>query len=173
MNKTSWASWSFVMSLPLVFLAAACQIVPERPAAAPPPGAAALTQAASPRPVMPPAVRETMIQKVLASASTLPVTPILRIDTGTHIRAIHALALSPRGNLLATASVDRTVRVWDRQTGEAREVLRPPGSSHRHWLFRRMVANWSPEACLFWPDIRPGRGRPNSACISLIPRMAT
>lgn len=69
---------------------------------------------------------EGVLRSVLDAYSHVPLEPILRIETQAHLRAIHALALAPRGKELATASIDRTVRLWDPASGLARDALRPP-----------------------------------------------
>ena len=69
---------------------------------------------------------EAVLRSVLDAYSHVPLEPILRIETQAHLRAIHALALAPRGKELATASIDRTVRLWDPANGKAAHVLRPP-----------------------------------------------
>jgi WD40 repeat protein len=80
-------------------------------------------------PVRAVAERAALIEKTLERWTTIPAEPILRIDMGAHIRAIHALAVSPQSRQVATASVDRTVRIWDTASGELNETLRPPMSS--------------------------------------------
>lgn len=96
--------FSLGLLLPLL---AACQSLP-------PPAAtqATLATKAITATAVPDSDRAAAIALALASQATIPTEPILRIDTGTHIRGLHALSLSPRGNLLATASIDRTVRLW-------------------------------------------------------------
>lgn len=69
---------------------------------------------------------EAVLRSVLDAYSHVPLEPILRIETQAHLRAIHALALAPRGKELATASIDRTVRLWDPASGRAVDTLRPP-----------------------------------------------
>jgi WD40 repeat protein len=44
-----------------------------------------------------------------------------------HTRMVTALAFSPDGKKVASASLDRTVRHWDAATGKAMEVLSHPG----------------------------------------------
>lgn len=128
MNKITYTA------LLVAALTAGCQSLPPAPSSAPSlaavssvtPGAAD-TDAQAMAPAAPD--REALIHKLLASYSTLPTDPFLRIEPGAHIHAIHALAVSPRDNLLATASVDLTVRVWDKTSGELKETLRPPMGS--------------------------------------------
>lgn len=69
---------------------------------------------------------ESVLRAVLDAYSNVPQEPILRIETQSHLRAIHALALAPRGKELATASIDRTVRLWGTTNGQAEGVLRAP-----------------------------------------------
>src|SRR6185437_7893824 len=53
-------------------------------------------------------------------------TPFLRIEAGGHIGSIPRLALDSAGRLLATASYDKTVRLWSLPDGRPRGVLRLP-----------------------------------------------
>ena len=52
-------------------------------------------------------------------------SPVLRLETGMHTAPIRAAAIDASGQLLATASLDKTVRVWSLATGEQLRVLRP------------------------------------------------
>ena len=61
-----------------------------------------------------------------AAAGTPPAEPILRIETGMHTALIKRIAVDALGRYLATASDDKTCRVWDIKTGEQLRVLRPP-----------------------------------------------
>lgn len=53
----------------------------------------------------------------------------LRIDAGGHGGPITALAASRDGTRLLTGSLDRTVRIWDVQSGELLRTLRPPSAA--------------------------------------------
>jgi hypothetical protein len=55
-----------------------------------------------------------------------PDTPFLRIEAGAHSAPVTRLATDAAGTLLATASDDKTVRLWTLPSGEPRGVLRPP-----------------------------------------------
>src|SRR5215469_14381991 len=55
----------------------------------------------------------------------LSAPPVLRLETGMHTAPIRAAAIDAGGQLLATASLDKTVRVWSLATGEQLRVLRP------------------------------------------------
>jgi WD40 repeat protein len=61
---------------------------------------------------------------VLAQQPTA--TPTLRLEIGMDTAAIRAAAVDPKGRVLATASLDKTVRLWSLSTGELLRVLRPP-----------------------------------------------
>ncbi|MHC1711434.1 MAG: caspase family protein [Solidesulfovibrio sp.] len=61
-----------------------------------------------------------------SAAGTPPAEPILRIETGMHTALIKRIAVDALGRYLATASDDKTCRVWDIKTGEELRVLRPP-----------------------------------------------
>ncbi len=53
-------------------------------------------------------------------------TPLLRIENGTHQAKIDRIAVDPRETYLATASEDKTLRMWDASTGKLLRTLRPP-----------------------------------------------
>lgn len=57
------------------------------------------------------------------STSETPV-PILRLDPQGHSAIVNDVAFAPDGTELATASDDKTIRVWDVATGEQKRVIR-------------------------------------------------
>jgi CHAT domain/WD domain, G-beta repeat len=59
----------------------------------------------------------------------VPLSRPARTLTG-HTRAVNGVAFSPDGRLLATASGDRTARLWDPATGEHRRTL----TGHTGWV---------------------------------------
>ena len=42
-----------------------------------------------------------------------------------HTNGVWAVAFSPTGRLLASSSMDETIKLWDVQTGECLKTLRP------------------------------------------------
>src|SRR5438067_6523342 len=67
--------------------------------------------------------------------------PVLRLETGMHTAPIRAAAVDAGGHLLATASFDKTVRLWSLPSGEPLRVLRPAiGSGQEGELFAVAVS---------------------------------
>ncbi len=65
-----------------------------------------------------------------------PDTPFIRIEAGGHAAPVNRLAIDASGTLLATASDDKTVRLWSLPSGEAKGVLRAPiGSAEEGEFF--------------------------------------
>jgi WD40 repeat protein len=57
--------------------------------------------------------------------------PVLRLETGMHTAPIRAVATDGAGQILATASDDKTLRLWMLTSGKLIQVLRPPiGPDH-------------------------------------------
>jgi len=67
--------------------------------------------------------------------------PVLRLETGMHTAPIRAAAVDAGGRLLATASFDKTVRLWSLPSGDPLRVLRPAiGSGQECELFAVAVS---------------------------------
>ncbi|MCP4662976.1 MAG: hypothetical protein GY856_46895 [bacterium] len=59
-------------------------------------------------------------------AAEVPDEPVLRIETGMHTARISRIDVDAAGRFLVTGSADKTVRVWDLDTGQLLRILRPP-----------------------------------------------
>jgi WD40 repeat protein len=62
----------------------------------------------------------------IAISAEPPTEPILRIDPGEHTAPIRRIAADDQGRWLATASQDKTVRLWSLVDGGLLSTLRPP-----------------------------------------------
>jgi hypothetical protein len=67
-----------------------------------------------------------LLRLVPVLAGEPPQQPFLRIEAGGHTSAVAHLAVDAAGTLLATASYDKTLRLWSLPDGAPRAVLRPP-----------------------------------------------
>lgn len=61
-----------------------------------------------------------------ALAAEPPTDPILRIDAGRHSALISKLATDAKSRWLVSASWDKTLRIWDLQSGGLLKTLYPP-----------------------------------------------
>ncbi|MCC6585448.1 MAG: caspase family protein [Bryobacterales bacterium] len=61
-----------------------------------------------------------------AQSADPPITPFLRIETGTHTATIWRMSGDAEGRYLVTCSDDKTARVWDAASGRLLRILRPP-----------------------------------------------
>lgn len=61
-----------------------------------------------------------------ASAAKLPETPFIRINTDMHSAKIMDIAADSAGALLATASYDKTAKLWEAGSGKLLTTFRPP-----------------------------------------------
>jgi len=60
------------------------------------------------------------------TAQQPPQQPFLRVEAGAHIAPLSAMATDASGQLLATVSIDKTLRLWSLPDGTLRRVMRPP-----------------------------------------------
>lgn len=60
------------------------------------------------------------------SAGDPPTTPFIRIDAEMHSAQIRDISTDANARLLATASYDKTVKIWAADTGKLLKTLRPP-----------------------------------------------
>jgi len=60
-----------------------------------------------------------------AAQQPSPPQPVLRLEIGTHTAPIRAAAADAAGEVLATVSDDKTLRLWMLSSGELIRVLRP------------------------------------------------
>jgi WD40 repeat protein len=59
-------------------------------------------------------------------AAQPPKEPIIRVEAGMHTARITDIATDQENRYLVTASLDKTVRLWDASIGKLIRVLRPP-----------------------------------------------
>ena len=64
--------------------------------------------------------------KAAPPAIQVPSQPVLRIETGQHLSMITKISSDANGRYLASASEDKTARIWDAESGTLLQVLRPP-----------------------------------------------
>jgi len=67
-----------------------------------------------------------VLMAVTAQAGEPPKEPILRIETGMHTARITRISVDRENRLLATASEDKTIRIWDAGTGALIRIIRLP-----------------------------------------------
>ncbi len=61
-----------------------------------------------------------------SGAAAAALEPVLVLDSGGHTAEVVKVLFTPDGKQVVTVSRDKTVRIWDVQTGQTVRVLRPP-----------------------------------------------
>lgn len=79
-----------------------------------------------PRMLLVPACTLALALAMPALAKPVPAQPTLRLEPGSHWGPVRRVAVNADQTLLATASDDKTVRVWQRDTQVLLHTLRPP-----------------------------------------------
>uniref|UniRef100_UPI0040570104 caspase family protein n=1 Tax=Candidatus Electronema sp. TaxID=2698783 RepID=UPI0040570104 len=78
----------------------------------------------------------TLLLAAAAVAGEPPAAPLLRIETGRHTATIKRIAADSQGRWVATASDDKTLRLWDAQDGSLLQTFRlPSGAGDEGKLF--------------------------------------
>lgn len=67
-----------------------------------------------------------LLAGVAAQAQTPSVKPYLRIETGAHVARVGRIDVDAAQRFLASASNDKTARIWDLHTGKLLKIFRPP-----------------------------------------------
>ena len=91
--------------------------------------------------------------------------PILRIETGGHVGNISSVASDRDGRIIATASNDKTVRVWETGTGRLLATLRVPIDSDREGSLGAVAV--SPDGRLVATGGVTGKAWDESFCVYL------
>lgn len=110
-----------------------------------------------------------------SNVETIPFTgPILRVESGMHTSMIRRFALDVGERFIASVSDDKTLRIWNRESGVLLLTLRVPiGLTHEGGLFAvavspdgRTVAvggqtcvEWDNTYCIYLIDVMSGKMR--------------
>ncbi len=75
------------------------------------------------------------------SAAEPDPTPILRLETGMHMKRINRIGIDAAERFLLTASHDKTLRLWDLRDGNLLHVYRPPiGADNEGELYSAAIS---------------------------------
>jgi WD40 repeat protein len=115
-------------------------------------------------------------------AAAPPKEPILRLDPGMHTEIIKGMSMDQGGRFLATASNDKTVKIWEYENGSLRllRTLRPPiGEGDEGKIYAVAVSpdgtivacggwtgwDWEGQACIYLFNLRTGSLTGRITCI--------
>jgi WD40 repeat protein len=71
----------------------------------------------------------TLLLAAVAQAGEPPTAPMLRIETGRHTATLKRIATDSQGRWFATASHDKTLRLWDAKDGSLLQTFRLPSGA--------------------------------------------
>ncbi len=74
-------------------------------------------------------VTATLAERPRARAADATAVPHLMLDTGGHMATVTGIAFTPDGKQIVSASIDKTVRVWDVETGKTVRMIRGEAAS--------------------------------------------
>jgi WD40 repeat protein len=67
-----------------------------------------------------------LLPTLVTAATDSPTNPILRIETGMHTAPIRSISVDAAERFLLTAADDKTLRLWELETGSLLKIYRPP-----------------------------------------------
>jgi WD40 repeat protein len=65
--------------------------------------------------------------------------PMPMLDTGGHMALVRDIAFTPDSRQLVSASIDKTIRVWDLETGKTERIIRGESGSESHGAIHAMA----------------------------------
>ncbi|HEX9996718.1 MAG TPA: caspase family protein [Abditibacterium sp.] len=98
-----------------------------------------------------------------------PTTKFLRIDAGMHTAPIISVATDAKNRILATGSLDKTVRLWSLETGELLSTLRPPINTGEEGKITAVAL--APDASFIAYGGATGESFDSSFCVYLFDRV--
>ena len=94
----------------------------------------------------------------VAADDKVPMPPFVRVSCKGHTAELASVAFSADGKQLATASFDRTVRLWNTTTGRLTHIF----TGHTHEVWAVAISRDSALQSQILPSIRSSRSRASS-----------